>query len=131
MGLAELCHAVQAHEGIEQLKVNLKKEHDLKVDYMTAVWINVCSSHALIHASTDHTTLHERILLAQASMRCCHLSKLSPGRVACMYRAPQHCHALTSLCAVASCPRLQSLAVVLARQAAVPELRAMSRMHRC
>ena len=40
------CHAVQAHEGIEQLKLNLKKEHDLKVDYMTAVWINVsCSPH--------------------------------------------------------------------------------------
>ncbi len=32
---------MQAHEGIEQLKVNLKKEHDLKVDYMTAVWISV------------------------------------------------------------------------------------------
>ena len=35
-----ICH-MQAHEGIEQLKVNLKKEHDLKVDYMTAVWISV------------------------------------------------------------------------------------------
>ena len=34
---------LQAHEGIEQLKVNLKKEHDLKVDYMTAVWISVSS----------------------------------------------------------------------------------------
>ena len=38
---------MQAHEAIEQLKLNLKKEHDLKVDYMTAVWINVsCSPHA-------------------------------------------------------------------------------------
>lgn len=35
---------MQAHEGIEQLKVNLKKEHDLKVDYMTAVWISVRGS---------------------------------------------------------------------------------------
>ena len=59
MGLAELDHAVQAHEGIEQLKVNLKKEHDLKVDYMTAVWINVCSSQAPLHTSTESTALHE------------------------------------------------------------------------
>lgn len=32
---------MQANEGIEQLKLNLKKEHDLKVDWMTAVWTNV------------------------------------------------------------------------------------------
>ena len=35
-----LCPA-QAHEGIEQLKLNLKKEHDLKVDWMTAVFCTV------------------------------------------------------------------------------------------
>lgn len=35
----------QAHEGIEQLKMNLKKEHDLKVDWMTAVYCNVNSCH--------------------------------------------------------------------------------------
>ncbi|KAK9905590.1 hypothetical protein WJX75_002604 [Coccomyxa subellipsoidea] len=32
---------LKAHEGIEQLKMNLKKEHDLKVDWMTAVYCNV------------------------------------------------------------------------------------------
>ncbi|CAK0783103.1 hypothetical protein CVIRNUC_006298 [Coccomyxa viridis] len=45
---------LKAHEGIEQLKVNLKKEHDLKVDYMTAVWINVLKpeqvARAMVHA---------------------------------------------------------------------------------
>ena len=84
VGLAELCHAVQAHEGIEQLKVNLKKEHDLKVDYMTAVWINVCCSHALLHASATHTALHEGTFNAQASVRCCHLQRSSLRDVICM-----------------------------------------------
>jgi len=47
---------VQAHEGIEQLKLNLKKEHDLKVDYMTAVWINVsCSPCAKPNANAQNT----------------------------------------------------------------------------
>ncbi len=32
---------MQAHEGIEQLKQNLKREHDLKVDWMTSVLANV------------------------------------------------------------------------------------------
>ena len=43
---------MQAHEGIEQLKLNLKKEHDLKVDYMTAVWINVGLSIHTLHRPT-------------------------------------------------------------------------------
>ncbi|CAL5221006.1 g3122 [Coccomyxa viridis] len=45
---------LKAHEGIEQLKINLKKEHDLKVDYMTAVWISVLTAEqvarAMVHA---------------------------------------------------------------------------------
>ena len=38
----------QAHEGIEQLKLNLKKEHDLKVDWMTAIFAHVRRHRSLL-----------------------------------------------------------------------------------
>ena len=62
IGHARNCeaHPVQAHEGIEQLKLNLKKEHDLKVDYMTAVWINVSSSPCAKPNANAQNTLHWR-----------------------------------------------------------------------
>ncbi|CAL8471833.1 g11375 [Coccomyxa elongata] len=45
---------LKAHEGIEQLKLNLKKEHDLKVDWMTAVFCTVFTpeqvARAIVHS---------------------------------------------------------------------------------
>ncbi|BDA47709.1 hypothetical protein COCOBI_10-5600 [Coccomyxa sp. Obi] len=45
---------LKANEGIEQLKLNLKKEHDLKVDWMTAVFCTVLTpeqvARAIVHS---------------------------------------------------------------------------------
>ena len=125
MGLAELDHAVQAHEGIEQLKVNLKQEHDLKVDYMTAVWINVCSSHAPLHTSTESTALHEKIPLYNLQCAAIIFQGAACAGIACMYSTPQYVRIVMHLL-----PWVQ-LAVLLMRQAAAPECAPMLRMRRC
>ena len=56
---------------------------------MTAVTINVCCSHALLHASATHTALHEGTFHAQTPVRCCHLPESSLRSISCMCRTPQ------------------------------------------
>lgn len=58
----------QAHEGIEQLKMNLKEEHDLKVDWMTAVYCNVSSCHP---RCLKHTVPNVTIQMALCLQQYC------------------------------------------------------------
>ena len=89
--LIAVAFSVQAHEGIEQLKLNLKKEHDLKVDWMTAIFAHV-RPHLAPLSQTVPCLRTEPVLATGAFLQ----KAASPDALACFFlcgrKKPQHVH---------------------------------------